>query len=256
MKNKQEILGLITNIVLVIFLLCFIVAGLNIIGIYSLPEPIEKLLGTYDGDDNSGVGGDESVYNLTEFDENMPSFESVSIDYENAYEILSNLSSRDSYSQRVRVVHLYAGLRRAEIFGIVKRNGLYTVSVSDESGNLIKKISQDDKNQVTVSELYDENQSPALIDRGNFDISEECGFVLTAREFLESGYELSLADFRQFATADQSFMSVEFDYSFNNQLLRQKYVISLDFGVVTEVYSYENGAVVFEMTTESLSVTE
>lgn len=254
MKNKQEIVGLITNIVLVVLLLCFIVVGLNYIGIYSLPEPVEKLLGTSDSAKGTVFGGDSDLYLELDFDEGAPSFESVQISYENAYDILASLNARNNYSHSVRVTDFFDGLRRTEIFIIDRKNGLYHVDACDESGNVIKSVSEDGSGVVTITEFYNESAEPAVISKGNFNIYEECGFVLTPKEFLESGYELASADFSRINRDDGVFLSVVFDNSYNGRSLRQKYVFSLDFGIVVEVYSYENDTIVYEMLTESLSM--
>ena len=253
MKNKQEIFGLVINVLLVVFLFCFIVVGLNLIGIYSLPAQIEKILGTFKGNDNQLSGDNSSNYSDTSFSENEFMFESVELDYENAYAILSALSPRSDYSQKVKVVHSYNGKSRDEYFDIYRNENRYSVAISDENGNLVKRISEDSEQLVSIYENYDENHMPAVVRKGNFDIAEECGFVLTATEFLESGYDLSEAEFFQMNTDDGVYVSVEFDTTYNNLTSRQKYVISLDFGVVTEVYSYENGVAVYQMTTTSIS---
>ena len=44
MNNHRDILGLIVNIIVVAVILCTIVVGLNRIGIYDLPDGLEKLL--------------------------------------------------------------------------------------------------------------------------------------------------------------------------------------------------------------------
>ena len=248
MKNKQEILGLVANISLVVFIFCFIVAGLNLIGIYSLPKPIEKLLGTYEENEPPLFGDSGVMQDFADFDENSEGFEQVKLGYENAKQILSSLDASGNYSQRITVVNSFENIKRTEHFDVIRNNGLYTVDVYDENLVLVRSIKENTDNTVSVSEVSGSDGKAVSVNKGNFSISDECGFVLTADEFLDSDYELSEAEFSMFDIDDAYYVSIEFDY--NN--MRQKYVISLDFGVVTEVYSYSEGKPVYEMTTQSL----
>ena len=252
MKNKQEILGLVANISLVVLVFCFIVAGLNIIGIYSLPKPIEMLLGTYDKDQPMLFGNDDIMQEFANFDENSPDFKAVNLGYEDANNILNNIEAASDYSHKVVVSHSFDGKKRTESFDIRRVGGLYSVNVYDAKGYVLRTISQNSDNTVIITEPSVTGEYTPVVN-GNFSISDECGFVLTVDEFLNSGYELSDAEYSMFTKDDTYFVSVEFDYTFNNQVARQKYVISLDFGVVTEVYSYVDGVAVYEMTTQILA---
>lgn len=252
MKNKQEILGLVANISLIALLFCFIVAGLNKIGIYSLPAQLEKLLGTYEDDEPELFGSDVVMLDAAKFDENSLDFDVVSLGYEDAKQILGDLSAVSSYSQKTTVVHSYQNKKRTEVFDIRCIGSLYSVNVSNVNGTPVKTISQTPDGFTNVSEPYGEAGEVSLR-TGNFSVSDECGFVLTAEEFLNSGYELSDAEFSIFARDDMHFVSVEFDMVRNGYISRQKYVISLDYGIVTDVSSYVDGQLVYEMTTQQLS---
>ncbi len=255
MKNKQEIVGLIVNITLVVFLFCFIVAGLNIIGIYSLPKPIEKLLGTYEGVDGTASFEDDGViYNTVGFDENAPEPEVVSLDYNNAYSVLENLSPRKEYVQKLNVVYLYGEKNRKEIIDVFKSGEVTSAKIYDSNEKLLKEIVSDEEN-VNIIEFNGEESSSIELQKGAFNIYEECGYILTAKEFIESGFKLTSADFGQYEKDGNVYISVSFENSKYNHSQQMKYVISLDYGVVIEAYCYENGEIVYEMTTEYISTT-
>lgn len=250
MKNKQEIVGIITNIALVVLLFCFIVCGLNIIGIYNLPRPIEKLLGTYEGDDNSSYVA-EGVYNSILFDESELPFSSVSLGYENAMKILTEISPVSNYVQKVDITHYYNQNTRIEELDIECDGGLYSVSIYN-AGKLIRSVVQE-KHDVTVTEFFDDDSRSSVIRRGEFDIFEECGFVLNVDEFVDAGYNLDVADYSQVINDNGTFIIISFNSEFNGIPQMLKYVISLDYGVVTEAYCYENDKLVYQMLTETLS---
>ena len=253
MKNRQEMLGLAANISLIVLLFCFIVAGLNVIGIYSLPAPIEKLLGTYDKNKPLMFDDDSVMQDFADFDENSPGFEEVILGYEDAISILDSLEVSSDYSHKVTVVHIFDDRKRTEFFEIKRIKGLYSVNLFDEKNNLTGTMTENADGTVVVTELHDGYGESVTLDMGNFSMSDVCGFVLTADDFLNSDYELSEAEFSMFTRDEMSFVSVEFNYGEKENPMRQKCVISLDLGVVTEVYSYKDGTAVFEMITQSIS---
>ena len=256
MKNKHEILGLITNFILVVLLLCLIVVGLNYIGIYSLPEPVEKLLGSFDGESNVSKENDYLSQGSWEFDEGAASLEDIQLGYENAFDVLSGLDARQNYIHKTKVVNSYGNVSRTELINIERKDGLYSISVFDESGRTLKRISENEQGSVLITEGNEADSDSVLVNKGDFEINDETGFVLTAREFLESGYNLSSADFSQTVSENGTFITVSFDTINNGIPLRQRYVFSLDYGVAVEAYSYENGTLVYEMTTSEISLVE
>ena len=251
MKNKKEILGLAVNISLVVFLFCFIVAGLNIIGIYSLPKPIEKLLGTY-VDEETSYADDDIIYSSIDFTETASVFQTVSLDYESAFTVLNNLVPRRSYAQKINVIYKNDQNERKEIINVMKTGSAVLAEVSDENGIPFKRVEYDN-DRVLISEFFGDFTGSNEFSKGEFNIYEDCGFILTAEEFLNSGFELQEADFNRFIKDGAYYISISFDNKRFNSSQFVKFVISLDFGVVTEAYCYENDSLVYEMTTESIS---
>ena len=92
MKNKNEVVGLVLNIFAVIALLLLIVVGLNFVGLYKLPAPVEKLLGTYSGSDDVSGTNNDKVHDLINKSVSKNKVSLVELSYENADKILKNLS--------------------------------------------------------------------------------------------------------------------------------------------------------------------
>jgi len=252
MKSKQEVLGLIANIALVVLLFCFIVAGLNIIGIYSLPAPIEKLLGTYDDSKGTVVGDDNILYNSVSFDESGKAFERIVIGYEDAEALLSEVTAVTNYSQSVEVTRFYGSKQKKEYLNIRFTDGLYSVDFLTVGGKQLKNITEK-SDSVVITEYADGKSSFAEVEKGGFDIAEECGFVLSVSDFLNSDYNLTEADFLMSETENGVFVTINFFSDDFGIAQNYKYVVSLDFGVVTEVSCTENGSIVYEMKTSSIT---
>ncbi len=252
MKNKHEIFGLAANILAVVLLLAFIVAGLNFIGIYKLPAPIEKLLGTYEDSDGLYVGNDNEVYDIIGFSDDDAQYHTVDLDYSNAKAILEELSVNADYVHDVTVRHCYENAERVQIVSVKRNSGLYEASVFEDNAR-VKSI-KESKDTVVITTPEGEEEVQISLPKGSFDISRECGFILNVSEFLESDVELDESTFSQFSNDYGVFLTILFESSLNDIVYKQSYVISLDFGVVTEVKCYEQDKLVYEMITDSLGL--
>ena len=252
MKNKHEAYGLVINIAVVVLLFCFIVAGLNIIGIYSLPAPIEKLLGTYDKSDSAASADDGVLYNSVSFNENNSVFETVDIGYGDAADLLIKVSPSKDFRQTISVTRISGSKQRTEKMNVSFSDGFYSVDFLDDSDRPYKRVSEHE-NGVTVTEYNNEDQeSSVTLEKGSFDISQECGFILSPQAFFESQYSLTEADFEKTVSENGSFLKFSFedsDYGINQ---KYTYTVSLDYGIVTEVVCVENGEIVYEMKTSSV----
>lgn len=251
MNNKPELLGLLANIFAVILLLCFIVLGLNRIGIYSLPEPIERLLGTYDNKDGNGKQDDE-IYDSMKFDDSIVEFKSVEIDSSNAMAVLRELSAAENYNQQVKVKHYFDNDIRSESMKILRKNGSFDITISDIYGNKHKHISE--HGDLVRIETFDSSKNSFVseFEKGKFDISDECGFVLTVEQLLESESNLDESAFSLNETDDDIYMSITFDSELYGIKQRMTYSISLGYGIVTDVMCYEGDMLVYSMETETI----
>ena len=252
MKNKNEVVGLVLNIFAVIALLLLIVVGLNFVGLYKLPAPVEKLLGTYSGSDDVSGTNNDKVHDLINKSVSKNKLSLVELSYENADKILKNLSVSRDYSQEIQLKNFFGNRILTEKVVVNRKNGLYDAVIYDSRNVPVKHISESE-NEIVIEIPGDDNS--VTLPKGNFKFSNECGFVLDVDDFLSSDITLDDASFSQFTENNGSFISIVFDYDDSEFVLKQEFVISLDFGVVTEARSYEQNVLVYEMKTNSISDT-
>jgi hypothetical protein len=252
MKNKNEIFGLAANILAVLLLLAFVVVGLNKIGLYSLPESVERLIGIDKDSDALIDDDDEQVYSLIG-NENKPSSVSVAeLDYTNARIILENLKPSQTYIQNVVVTHHFGNSGKIQNLSVIRNKGLYEIVISD-SKNVPLKTIKETSHHVVINSGENEEEKGVVLPKGDFDMSSECGFVVNVDEFLKFSDSLNQADFSKFSDDNGSFLVVSFESELENILYSQQYTVSLDYGIVTKAVCYENEELVYEMITTSLT---
>ena len=252
MKNKNEVFGLATNILAVVLLLAFVVIGLNMIGLYNLPESIENILGTGEDSAEGEDNNDEGVYSLIGSTGTPSAVEVVELDYTNARTVLENLKPSESYIQNVVVTRYSGNSSSVQNLSVVRSNGMYEVSICDAKDKPIKNLKETSHHMVICSADSD-NGKDVVISKGNFDISYECGFVVNVDEFLKYSDKLDEGDFSQYSDDNGSFMIVSFNSEVDGIVYFQQYTISIDFGVVTKAFCYEDEKLVYEMITTGLS---
>lgn len=251
MKNKSELLGLVANIFAVVLLLCFIVLGLNRIGVYSLPEGIEKLLGT-NNKSHQNENEDDNIYDSMNFNDSVVEFSNAEIDYENAISVLREVSAVKDYSHEINVKRFQGKNVREESMKIVRKDGLYDITVTGSDGKTKKHISEKGTSVLIETPINSNNVYSVELEKGDFKISDDCGFILTVDEFLESNMLLDESTFSLNETDKDIFLTITFDSEYNGIVQKTTYTVSLNYGIVTDVVCVENGAVVFTMSTEDL----
>ena len=123
--------------------------------------------------------------------------------------------------------------------------------MTDKNDALIRQIKETPDNvEITTFD----NGVPVVVSlpAGGFDISDECGFVITAKDFVDSAENLEEADFSLFGCEYGAAVSVTFNNTVDSLTVVEKYVISLDFGVVLSVESIINEKPVYSMSTVML----
>lgn len=253
MKNHREFSGIFANALIVVLVLVFIVFGLNKIGVYDLPDFVEKLLGTYEGsntstDSNDGKNESQDI----EFDGSKDNKQIFELDYTRASKLLENLKAKSDYSHEISYSGFFDGISRNTNLSLTRKRNLYCVYVVDDNNRVVKEITETENGVMVLTRSHGEVYE-AVFEKGDFDISDECGFVLTAEEFLSSGYELSDAEFSMFEDGFGTAVKIAFDKTMGGITQHQEYVISLDFGVVTNAICYENSTLVYSMSTNKLS---
>lgn len=254
MKNHRELLGIAVNVVLVVVLLIFIVVGLNKIGIYDLPDWAEKIIGTYDNPDDDGLNNRADTEKSIEYSADKNAVEHASeLTYENARELIEAVLPVSAYKHEMTVEYLSGGEKvSSEIVSLICSDGLYRASVSDIDGNPKKYVSENADS--TVVTVFEGGESAELVyPKTTFDISDECGFIIKADNFLESDYELDEATFYLENGSYGAELTITFDTVLGEYTQTEVYTLSLDYGVVVFAECFENENLVYSMSTKSLS---
>lgn len=253
MKNHHEVSGVIINIILALLILAFIVIGLNKIGIYRLPDSVEKFLGLNRGSEtDAAVDSDtSSKYEQLSFDFAHIHTETGILTYENARKLVESIDYNVNYSQSISVCNYIGDKTYTERVSLECIDGLYSASLNNVDGVLIRQI-QEDHNSVNITTFDNGNATVVSLPKGSFDISDECGFVITAKDFINSDYNLEEADFSLFECEYGAAVSVRFINIIDSLSVEEEYVISLDYGVILSVKSSIDGNVVYSMSTETL----
>ena len=122
-----------------------------------------------------------------------------------------------------------------------------------DDGNVVKQIVSDSEN-TTINTLVNGNIKTTSYPNGKFDFSAETGAIITHEAFFEAADDPQYS-FKIEADDLGTVMLIEFTSVMENYSQRQEYTLSLDYGVVTEARCYENGSLIYELTTNSLSRT-
>lgn len=252
MNNHRDILGLIVNIIVVAVILLTIVFGLNRIGIYDLPDFVEKLLGTYEENNGDVHTGNNDITDSIKYNDNgIVVVSDVDLTYESARELLSLVVPVTDYTHTMIAEYVGSDDKVfTENVSIVCENGLYEAAVFDKDSNVKKRI-KESEDSVVIENV--EDKSPKItLPRGNFDISDECGFILSCENFLSSDYELDEASFSVSNGTHGAQIKIVFDTIMGEYIQKETYVISLDLGVVVSAECRENDKLVYSMKTKSL----
>lgn len=254
MKNNRDISGFVANILIVVAILALIVVGLNRIGIYDLPEPLERLIGTSEQQDDvtipENLGGDIDS-SLVYHEQNKLVLTGDNITFENVKNVLEKLSSPDSYFQKITLIFAQGEKSEIQTIELTKSAGLYKAVIFSGSGTLLKTLTENEDN-FTVKIKTANGEETYSVPRANFDVSDECGFILDAESFLESDYSLDDASFESSVGKYGSEIMITFENSVQDYAQKQIYTISLDYGIVTSALCYENDVLFYSMETTLL----
>lgn len=254
MKNHREILGIAVNIVLVIVLLLFIVIGLNKIGVYDLPDRIEKLIGTYEEPQDTSAKAQPGLDESVEYDDKKPKVTPASeLTYENARSLIEAVVPVNSYKHEMTAEY-YDEDNVASLQNIYFQsdNGTYLAVVTDGAGNTVKSVSENDEN-ITVTAYVDGNEKVMTYPKSGFDITDECGFIITADNFLGSDYELDEASFYLENGTYGTELTITFETVMGEYSQTEVYTLSVDYGVVVYAECFENDKLIYTLKTKSLS---
>lgn len=252
-KYKETLLSIL-NIALIFGVIICIVIGLYFLGIFKMPEVVEKIFfgssqSVSDNPDNSnsiysGISGSNNVLDVTK----------PNITPENLKQLLQNVIPKNDYSHEV-LTSLYSGTSFvSKKITMRKQDGFYQVLIYDNKEKLEKEI-QEYTDTVDIT-YYDESQQVNTVNQlpvANFNMADQTGTIITHEYFLES---LSQIDSSSYDFSFENFGSVvrlTFMTSIEDYVQKQIYWLSLDYGVVVKAQTYENDAIVYEMKTIALT---
>ena len=253
MKNHRDTLGIFLNILVVVLILVFIVLGLNKIGVYDLPDSIEKLVGTYEEDEKASLGKADLSSSIKFGGKETVSSTETKVNNETARNYLAKITPANNYKHELTVQNFaYDGsVIDTQNILVESSNSSVKATLKDSFGNTVKTV-EERKNETVITKFTANTGEKITVNKGNFDISDEIGFILTADNFLKSDLELDEASFTLSESENGAEITIIFDTVMNDYSQKEKYTVNLDFGVVTSADCYENGNLVYSMKTKSL----
>lgn len=253
MKNHREFSGVLANILIVVAILIFIVLGLNKIGVYDLPDAIEKLIGTYNENSDKPYKNYQSEHGLgVSFDGKKSVSDVYELNYLNAVRLLENISPVENYNHKIEFKSFYEEKSLVKNVSLSRKNGLYSAYIIENDNRIVKEISES-ASTVTITSYMNSDPYEAVFERANFNISDECGFIINVDAFLDSGFELDSATFTQLENEYGTAVKITFADSLGAHSCTESYIISMDYGVVLSAECHEDGLLVYSMSTKELS---
>ena len=251
MKKLKNAVFSALNVLVIAGILLFIMAGLVRIGIFEVPDFVKNLLGIADAENGISKGQSASAFLSNE--DNADNYEIYTAELTSASvkKILSELKSADVYSHDVQYSVISEKRSLTKRAYVMKRNDVYCAFYLTGDGIVEKQILEKD-GITTVNTLSGDSVKSTSYSGNHIDFAAQTGVILTHEDFFkaadEPGYSFKIKSDDVGTVMLIEFTSQNGDYS---QL--QKYTLSLDYGIVTEAYCYENGELIYELTTNSVS---
>lgn len=250
MKNFKNALASVLNVLVIAAILLFIIAGLMKIGILDTPEFLRGLLGKET--EKSGNPSDSAADFLKDA-ENFPEYtlHSAELTPENVRSILSSVEVAKEYTHDVKYTVISKKSSATNRIYITKKDDILCAFYMSDTGNVEKQILRDSEN-THINTLVNGNMQSKSYPNGEIDFSAETGVIITHEAFFEAAddpqysFEIKSDDLR-------TVMLIKFDSVMGNYSQHQEYTLNLDYGIVTEAKCYENGNLIYELTTNSLS---
>ncbi len=250
MKSHRDIPGVVINIFIAALLLAFIILGLNKMGLYELPEAVEKIISPSSTHEDDRDVDEQKVYHSIGFDnDGNEVVEKTSISHENARKMLEKVENTKSYRHELSV-KIGDGASSAVKRVVLEKSGTgLSAAVYSENGVLLENIVEEGDN-ITVERIISGAHSEKITHpKGSFSVSELCGVVTSHENFLEGDYVLEEGDFSVIQGDFGIELEIVFDTVMDNYKQKEVYRINLDYGIVTSAKCYENDVVVYDMQT-------
>lgn len=249
MKKVKSVFVSILHISVITSILLFIVIGLDIIGLIDVPSLSDIFAGT---GKVSSQHRDNELNFLPDTDES-PDYiiTRTELDSESVKKILENVSVLENYSHDLQYTLYSSAASLTERIVIIKNLDVSVAYFLDYDGTATKQIVRD-SHSTTVNTLINGNVKTVTYPNGNFDFEGETGAIITHKDFFDiadnENYTFSLASSDAGSLLIIEFTSIDGSYS---QV--QNYALNLDYGVVTSASCYENGRLIYSLSTNSIS---
>ena len=249
MNKLKNLLFSFLNILVIAAILVFIMWGLWKIGLIELPF-LDKLSG------NQSTEAPEKKHNSTEFlesTENLPKydFESTELNGDTVKKMLSELKPSFSFAQDLQYTLISeSSVLNKRVF-VIKHDSVYCAFFLSGDGNVEKQIIRNDYH-TTVNTLTGSELQGISYNNGDIDFGSQAGIILTHKDFLPAADDPAYT-FEIGSDDNGTVMKISFTSAMGEYTQVQEYTLSLDYGVVTEASCYENGKLIYSLSTNSLS---
>ena len=238
------------NVLLVAAILIFILFGLAKIGLIDLPAFFAPLFGK-DPNASSDLtdNGFSDILKRTEND----SFTvlKAGLTPESVRTVLSALTPKETYAHDLEYTVYSGGVgssRRVALFMDKDVSLAYYVSPGAGAYKQILAYGGTTKISVLRNRAVHTDTYPT----GDLDFAGEIGVILTQEDFLkttgEDGYTYSLL-----SGDEGTLMLITFTSQNGSYTQTQTYKLNLDYGIVTEAQCYENGRLIYTLSTNRLA---
>ena len=249
-KLKNAIFSVL-NVLVIVGILVFIMAGLIKIGILEIPAFLQNLFAIEDSSHVNESNDLASDFLNKSQDADTYEFYSASLTPESVKKILSGLKSSAIYAHDVQYSVFSQDNALTKRAYIMKNNDAYCAFYLTNDGNVVKQILNKD-GITTVNTLFGNSLKTVSYEGDNVDFAAQTGAILTHEDFFDAADEPGYT-FEIKSDDVGTVMLIEFTSQNGSYSQLQKYTLSLDFGIVTEAHCYENDVLIYELTTNSLS---
>lgn len=249
-EKAKNALFSVLNVLLVAVVLVLILLGLAQIGLVDLPSFFAPLFGK-DSNASSDLADDGLSDILKNDSETAFTVVKAEMTPESVRVMLSALKPKTTYAHDLEYT-VYSGSvgssRRVTLF--MDGNTHLAYYVSPNAGAYKQVFERDGTTEISV--LRGEAVHSASYPTGEIDFSGEIGVILTQEDFLKTvgddGYSYALL-----SSDDGTLMLITFTSRSGDYVQTQTYKLNLDYGVVTEAQCYENGKLIYALSTKRLA---
>ncbi len=246
MKKLSGFLVGFLDVLVVFAVLAFIMYGLWSIGLVEPPSflsPLFSRSGTYGGED---VRRSSDILRSAAEEENYDIIQ-ADMSKENVKKMLSLLEPEKDFTQEIEYSLMSGTSSLTERVIITMREDISVAHFISGTDEVTKQVVYSD-GTTSVSTVLPGGVKTVSYQSGKIAFSEQVGALLTYEDFLDvsddDDYSFSLI-----SSESGTMMLISFTSRSGEYTQEQTYKLSLEYGVVTEAYCYENDALIYSLST-------